>query len=166
MKKTMLLTLILSILAISIPYNVRAAEDIPAAAGEEYIEYFDGGYIINSLVDVYDSAVDGSLSTYATQITTKSATSSVYDSNNKLVAEFVLTATFTYNGSSATCIDALYTTQIYDKNWKFTDASVDRASNYATGNYTIKKTLLFITQATANGKLTMTCDKNGNVTVK
>ena len=31
MKKTMLLTLILSILAISIPYNVKAAEDIPAS---------------------------------------------------------------------------------------------------------------------------------------
>lgn len=164
MKKTMLLTLILSILAISIPYNVKAAEDIPAAAGEEYIEYFDGGYIVHSVA--YDYAEAGSVSTYATQITTKSATSSVYDSNNKLVAEFVLTATFTYTGSSATCIDALYTTQIYDKNWKFTDASVDRASNYATGTFTIKKTLLFITQATKSDTIKMTCDKNGNVTVK
>lgn len=168
MKKALLLTLILSLITVGIPFNVKAAEAVPAdiAAGE-YIEYFDGGYIVHSEAYGYDSADAYSISTSGpTRPITKSADSNVYDNNNKLVAVFTLTATFTYNGSTATCTDASYTTKIYDSNWKFTAASAEKASNYAVGTFTVKKTFLFITQATVSDKITITCDRNGNVTVK
>lgn len=83
----------------------------------------------------------------------------------KTIAVYKLTATFQYTGSSVSCKSATFSTTVSNKypNWKFSKTSTAHTNNSATGRFTLKKSLLGITTKSISQKLTITCDKNGNI---
>ena len=87
-----------------------------------------------------------------------------YDSGNTLVWEASITATFTYNGTTASCTSVSKSTTIYNNSWRCTASSCSKSGATATGNFTFKHYVLGVPVKTINKTLTLTCDPNGNVT--
>ncbi|MBQ7597503.1 MAG: hypothetical protein IJU56_02875 [Clostridia bacterium] len=94
---------------------------------------------------------------------TESKHYSYYDNNSNLDWRASITATFSYNGTSASCTDVSKSTTIYDSAWKCTSSSCSKSGATATGNFTFKRYVLLVPVQTVNKTLTLTCDANGNV---
>lgn len=95
---------------------------------------------------------------------TETKTYKYYDSNNNLCWKASITASFTYNGVTASCTSVSKSTTIYDTSWRCTASSCSKSGATATGSFTFKHYVLGIPVKTINKTLTLTCDKNGNVT--
>lgn len=135
--------------------GVQAKEYLPLDS-DKTIEYFsDGSYIITELSE-YNSLDKSSIS--------RSKTSTYYDNNNTSVWFVRLTATFSYNGTTATCTSSSTSYTIYDTAWQVTNAVASRSGNTATGDFTVKKYFLGIPIKTVNRTLTLTCSPSGVVT--
>ena len=119
------------------------------------IEYFnDGSYSIITLETI--SMTKGTVS--------KSKSYKYYNSNSILQWKATLTASFSYNGSTASCTSASASYTIYKDSWSNTLSTASKSGATATGNFTFKHYVLGICTKTVNKTLTLTCDKNGNVT--
>ena len=121
------------------------------------IEYFDdGSYGIVTFEPSLLLATKGTV--------TKTKKYSYYDSSNNLCWYVTLSGTFTYNGTSANCSNASIAYHIYKNSWSLTSANSSRSGATATGNFTFKNYVLGVPIQTVNKTLTLTCDKNGNIT--
>ena len=85
-----------------------------------------------------------------------------YDSDGASQWKVVLTGSFTYTGSSATCISSSVDVTIYNSAWYVSYKTAGKSGNKATASVTMK---------TENGSvvgnipvsLTLTCDANGSL---
>jgi len=83
--------------------------------------------------------------------------------NGVLEWSAVLTAQFEYNGQSATCTSANCAVFIVDESWHEVSNVTTRSGATATTSLVISRKLLGITVKTINETITLTCDKNGNL---
>ena len=118
--------------------------------------YANGDYAVITMQDASEKANTGTV--------TKSKYYDYYDSSNVLQWTIQLTATFTYNGTTATCTSATPGHTIYNTSWQVTKETASRSGATATGEFTIKKYVLGIPVKTVNKTLTLTCTPNGTVT--
>jgi len=118
------------------------------------ITYEDGGYIVIELLQIQTR----SSNTIAGQKQIKR-----YDTNNQLEWQAVLTAQFEYNGQSATCTSANCAVFTVDESWHEVSNVTTRSGGTATTSLVISRKLLGITVKTINETITLTCDKNGNL---
>ena len=87
-----------------------------------------------------------------------------YTSSNGITQwKATLKATFTYDGSTSRCtsVDSP-SVVIYDNTWSLDSKSCSKSGNTATGNITMAKKLL-LGSSKAPITLTLSCDKNGNL---
>ncbi len=127
-----------------------------AVSNTRTIEYFeDGAYIVTEITE--------NKITRATNTKSGSKTSKYYNSKNVLEWTVILNATFTYNGSTATCTSANNSYSIVNTAWKVTDAKSSRSGNTATGNFTVKRYALGIVTKTENRTLKLSCSANGTL---
>lgn len=89
-----------------------------------------------------------------------SKTYNIKNSSQVTLASFTLSCTFTYDGSTSTCTSASHSEAIYDSTWKFTSATASRSGNKGIGSFIAKCSA---TGQTVSKTLTLTCDKNGNI---
>ena len=163
-KLSVCLFLILSIL-LTVSFPIFASEDssnLVQSDGSTVITYSDGSTLTISAVQIDDNNMS-LCATSKTRIAERTATYN--NSNGELEWKYVLKGTFSYvEGVSVTCTNASYTQNIYASNWKFSDGSATKSGNvaYGKGKYVLKF-LLFPTK-TCNIDISLTCDKNGNVT--
>lgn len=75
----------------------------------------------------------------------------------------ILTGTFTYDGTSATCTEATVTTYVYADNWYEVSKSSVKSGDTATGSVTMGRTVLGITVAKETYNMTLTCSPNGTL---
>lgn len=102
---------------------------------------------------------------FATQSTvTKTKYCNYFDSNGKLLWSVSLKATFTYNHRKAVCVSSEITYEIRDSDWKMLSYTSNEDSNTATGEFSIRQYKLGVPLKLIEKTLTLTCDKNGNVT--
>ena len=87
-----------------------------------------------------------------------------YDSNDNLVWEASITASFTYNGTTATCIDVSKSITVYDSSWKCKTADCSKDGETAMGSFTMKRHRFLKPSQNQSCSFTLTCDKNGNIT--
>ena len=125
-----------------------------AATDEIVITYEDGSYLV---VTVNESA------TRSGTTKTGKKTYSYYDANDNLEWKAVLSATFTYTGSTSTCTNATCTTTVYNSNWYEYSKSTTRNGGTATTNLVMGRKLLGVTVSKFSRTLTLTCDSNGNL---
>lgn len=127
-----------------------------APIGDEEIEYLqDGGYIVTTVEESHTRASGSKSGT---------KTKAHYDSNDNLNWKIVLSGQFTYTGTSATCTSASVAVNIYDSAYSKKDSSSSRSGNVAYGSATISRKVLGVTISTNTYNLTLTCDKDGNLT--
>lgn len=126
------------------------------AQQREIIRHEDGSYTV---VTVSREATAARATNYARG----NRVYDYYSDTNVLQWKAVLNATFTYNGSSATCtsVNSLNVT-IYDSSWSVGSKSTSRSGNTAYGYLTMERRIAGGTQGVPV-TLTLTCDRNGNL---
>lgn len=75
----------------------------------------------------------------------------------------ILTGTFTYDGTTATCTESSVTTYVYASNWYEVSKTAGKSGNTATGSVTMGRTVLGITVAQETYNMTLTCSPNGTL---
>lgn len=130
---------------------------IQGNAAENPIEtvYFDDGSYLTVEIITNGSRATGSV--------TGSKPATYYDSDGVAQWKAILSGTFTYTGTSATCTSANMSVTIYDSSWYVISKSASKSGNTATGNATIGDKLGGVTVSKAPVSLTLTCDANGNL---
>ncbi len=157
MKK--LLTLLLTtalLLSASVPSfaNDLTSNDIITSTNTN-IEYYDDGTYLVTTMETENNSTRSTINKYKS--------SSLHDNDGTTLWTVKLTATFNYNGTTATCTSASTSYTIYDDQWRVTSATASKSGNKATGNFTVKRYLLGIPIATKDVTVTLTCSPNGTV---
>lgn len=122
----------------------------------------DGLYLYIELMETLPTGQNSILSTTSSKGAT--LTSTITDSSGNVLAKYVLSASFTYNGSTSTCTSANHNTNAYANGWSFSSATSSKSGNTAYGSYTAVNKYLLITIQTVSGNVSISCDKNGNIT--
>lgn len=151
MKKLLSLCIVLTLTFTLFSFSSSALND---QKDPSIIRFEDGSYIELC-------AVEETTATRATN--TKSGQKSAIYRNSNDVEQWraTLSATFTYNGSSATCTSASITSSVSNGNWKFTEKTTAKSGNKATGDITVKHYVLGIPTKTVEQTITITCSASG-----
>lgn len=147
MKRFFTLFLVIS-LVFSFPLFASATQN----TNEDIIYLDDGSYIIVTIT---------SMDTRATGSKTDSKSYNFYSSNDELEWKAVLSGTFTYNGTSATCTSSSCNVTIYDTSWYEVSKSATKSGNTASATVTMGRKVLGITVSKKDYSLSLSCDKNG-----
>lgn len=135
----------------SLPLQSMAA----APATSEEIIYFEDGSYLTTVITGGTSRASGSF--------TKTKTSTYYESNGTAVWDIALTASFIYTGISATCTSCSGKVTVYSSNWYEISKSTSRDGGSAFCNVEMGRKVLGITLEKVPHTVTLTCDKDGNV---
>lgn len=153
MKKKVLSALLACILLIcAIPIQAYASEE--GTENDSIIYFEDGSSITVSLVES---------SARASGTKTGRKTYTYKDANGVEQWVAVLTASFTYTGTSSTCTSASCTVTISDSAWYEVSKTTTRSGNTATTELVMGEKFLGITFTKLSYTLTLTCDANGNL---
>lgn len=173
--KKLITFLMAALLTLCIPFSTVYAFDFDASSmtqqttfTEDLADGFYAEYTLTTSGDDLSASCLGIASAVATASTSKTVTSSltckVYNSSSDVIASYVLTGTFTYDGSTSKCTNATYSTTTYASGWSFSSASATYSGNTAAGSFTAVHKVLFVTVQTVNKILTISCDKDGVIT--
>ena len=143
------MVLIVVMLVCTIPVNVSAAQ-----AQESVITFDDGSYLRITIEDV---------SARATNTRTANKYLTHYNSSDEVLWEAKLTASFTYTGTTSSCTSASCSVTVNDSAWYVVSKSASYSGNTATANLTMGKKFLGITIDKPKYTITLTCDKDGNL---
>lgn len=137
-------------------FLLASAVVVAQAAKKEVIYHGDGGYTV---VTVTKEVTEGRAANYSRG----EKEYEHFTGDDILQWKAVLDATFTYNGSSATCtkVNGLNVT-IYDSSWSVGSKSTSKSGNTAYGYLTMRGMLVGGEQGVPV-TLTLTCDRNGNL---
>lgn len=166
-KKLLLTTIILSLILFLLPTQFVSAASIDSNINSSKIiaiEYLDdGSYLVTEL---YENDNDD----IALLSTVKAANKVVtrYSSSGEALCALKLTATFSYDGSTVSCVGTTHTEYSYDDAWSVEDVTTSHSSSStskasATGNCNFVKRFLGITTNRISASTTIYCDVNGNL---
>lgn len=119
------------------------------------VVYFeDGSYMVRELFVVQ---------TRASGTKTGSKVATYYTSDGTAEWKVTLTGTFSYTGTSAACTASNASVTIYNSNWYTISRNANKSGNAAISSVTMGYKTLGITTNRETSNLTLTCDKNGNL---
>ncbi len=140
------------LLAFIFPINAMAAS---IQSTEERSVYFeDGSYITVTLSEVQ---------TRASGTKSGSKTYRSYTSDGTEEWRAVLTGTFTYTGSSATCTASSCNITISNTAWYVVSKTATKSSNTAKASITMGRKLLGVTIEKKSADLSLSCSANGTL---
>lgn len=148
MKRVISFLLVAFMLTAIIPVSGKAVRKT-----EETIYYADGSYMTIAVIYAPVRATWG---------VTGSKQYTYYESNSVAQWKVVLTGTFTYTGSSASCTESSVDVTIYNSAWYIGDKLASKSGNTAKAFVTMKRTNNDVT-ATVPVNLALSCDANGNL---
>ena len=151
MKKFLCLALTVIMLIGIVPVGVLAAD---TTFDSSIIHFEDGTYMEVTI---------GEASTRATNTKTGYKKYTFRNNKDEILWEATLSATFTYNGTSSSCTSGSCSVSISNNNWYVVSNSTTRSGNTATTHLTMGKKFLGITIDKPEYTITLTCDKNGNL---
>lgn len=148
-KRIVSLILVLVVLLVYFPSYTYAAS---VNESEQIIELENGCSLVITIREV-PSRASG----------TKTATKNYsYKADNGTVEwKAVLTGTFTYDGTTATCTESSVTTYVYASNWYEVSKTAGKSGNTATGSVTMGRTVLGFTVAKETYNMSLTCSPDG-----
>lgn len=121
----------------------------------EKIIYFDDG----SYITVETSVIE----TRANSTRTGKKTYTGKDSNGDEQWRAVLTGTFTYNGTTATCTSSSCSVTVVNDAWYVVSKSTSKSGSSALGDLTMGRKFIGITVEKKTINMKLTCDKNGTL---
>lgn len=143
------LSVILSVvLLLPVTGTAFASENITA----EIVYLEDGSYLVIETAQIMTRAAN----------TTSGFTRITYNDTDDVTRwRAILTGTFTYDGTTATCTDSSVTTYVYASNWYEVSKTAGKRGNTATGSVTMGRTVLGFTVAQETYSMSLTCSPNG-----
>lgn len=153
MKRTLSLVLCLIITLSTLTPFIAHAEEL-SEENKEIIVFDDGSYL---------EIVTTSVSTRASGSKTGYKNYTYVDNSNVLQWKATLTASFTYTGTSSTCTSANCSVSISNSAWYVVSNSTSRSGNTATTNLTMGRKALGVTVSKPSFVITLSCDKDGNL---
>lgn len=154
MKQGIKIIAMLLLLSLLVPANILTAE--AAVSSEENVIYYeDGSYITIELIE-YE--------TRALNMTTGSKSYTYQNSSGAVQWKAVLTGTFSYNGSSATCTVSACDVTITNKDWYVISKTASKSGNVARCNVTMGEKYLGNKIDERAISIKLTCDAKGNLT--
>ena len=127
MKKV--LSFALSVLTLLFSISVFVSAEDYTITEVEYLE--DGSYFITTVSEYTNYNISTLFAKSSSKTKTKST--GYYNSNGDAYWTASITATFTYNGSTASCTSVSKSTTIYNSAWKCTASSCGKSGATATG---------------------------------
>lgn len=152
MRRTISLLLAVVTILLILPFGSVSAEEHKAPV--DIIRFDDGSYI--------KITMDG-VTAVASKTVTKSKNYTYYNGDNVASWKITLTGTFTYTGTTSTCTASSCTVTIYNDSWYVVSKSATKSGNTASATVTMGLKILGITICKDTYNITLTCDKNGNV---
>lgn len=149
MKKLFAILSVVLLLTMLFPLEAFAAEQI-VSSETVYLE--DGSYCVVTLTESMGRS---------SKTGTKS--SKHYDSNGVLQWTLTVTGTFKYDGSTATCTSVSHSVTISNSAWSVSAQGSTKGGNTAKAVVTMVKTVLGAQTLTQTKTLTLSCDKDGNL---
>lgn len=149
MKRFFCMILFIALCLNMLPLSIFAQE-----TDEEVIELADGSY--------YTVTIQESVNR-ASGTKTGNKTKTYYNSDGVAQWKLVVTGTFSYNGSSATCTASSSSVTILDSSWYTISKSATKSANTATANANMGKKVLGVTTTKIPATVTLSCDANGNL---
>ena len=136
-------------------FPVLSNADEDRCGNMEMVEYLsDGSYFVTEIERI--ETLDKGTVSFLKQL-------HYYNSSDDLQWTMKLNAAFTYNGTTAACTSCSVTYTIQNTAWHYDSKQETIDGNVATGTLTMVKKLLGIPIKTVTRTLTITCDKDGNV---
>lgn len=125
------------------------------------IEYLDDGTILEITVTENISFAMTLANTY---VKTGSKTYTNKNADGDTLWWFKLSGQYSVNeGVSSVCTSSWYSHSVLNDNWSLKSASTSKSGSKALAEATFIRKVLFITAETKEISLTLTCDKNGNL---
>ena len=148
-------SIILALLFIITSSICSFASQISINSNNETIKYEDGSYVIISITTDHNDFYT----------TSKSAKKDYKFFNSKDELQWTATVygTFSFNGTTSSCIKASTAYKIYNKSWKVKNSTASKKNNSAIGNFTIKHYMIGIPVQTETFKVTLSCKPNGTL---
>ena len=162
-KFTLLLSLVFVFCFLTnISVSAAPFTDYSVNSSNSYIEYLDdGSYFVITL-----ESNDGTATLSTNKVGTKTTT--YYSSSNVALCALTISATFSYDGSTVSCVGTQYKTYSYDDEWSVenivtsrNNSSTTKASATASGNFVMRS--LGIKVKSIPTSTTIYCDKNGTL---
>lgn len=150
--KKFLCLLMLSVILINMIPIYAFASSSPQTDGE-VIYLDDGSYIVVEL------SQENALARTTAQ---KSRSYTYYSSKDEALWKAVLTGTFTYNGSTATCTSSICDVTIYDDAWYVVSNYASKSGASATAEVAMGKNFLGITVDKETISISLTCSPTGS----
>lgn len=172
MKKKLFSSIVLIVAMCLLPVNfVSAASNKYDAEIEPdvYIEYLDDGsyFIVETNIDKVVSSLVASTNATSTY-TTGHAIRTYYTSSGTAVCALKITGTFSYDGSTVSCVGTKSTKYSYNSAWSVEDVSTSHGSSSSTETYAradgkfVKRVLGIVTNRITT-HITVYCSKNGTI---
>ena len=138
-----------NLLVVLLCINLMSSTAFAFETNEERIDYSDGSF-----------AIITTETSYIRSTINRSKIYNYYNSSQEKCFSYILSASFTYNGTTS-CADSCYADMdIYRKGW-----DVDSHDEYTSGNTAYGEAVFSGPGGASRAvSLTLTCDKNGNVT--
>lgn len=150
-RRTFSLLLACILLLLEAPITASAAE---YSIGSQNIMLEDGSYLEIIITET---------GTRASGTKSGSKVTNYRDSEGVLQWQAVLSANFTYSGTTATCTSANCTVTIYNSAWYVISNSTSRSGNAATTELTMGYKVLGVTTFRPAYTIILSCDPNGNL---
>lgn len=150
LKKRIFSFLLAILIFVSVLPVARAAESVE----EEIIYLEDGQYLVITITESLSRATNSK--TGAKMIEWK-------DTDGALLWKAVLSGTFTYNGTTATCTASSVSVTVYADNWYEVSKTAGKSGASATGSVTMGRKVLGITVAKDTYGMTLTCSPTGTL---
>ena len=117
-------------------------------------EFTDGSILYEGKIETLDCTRGG--------VTSQRSYYYQNSSGNVLWTATVI-GTFTYNGRTSSCTSASCRTTIYDSAWSEESCDAHTSGSSAVGSVVMLRKWLFFTLESVPVTITLTCDKNGNL---
>ena len=162
MKKVLCLVLLLC-LSLSIFPGASASADI-GESPVEVIRHADGSYTLVT-IEAASEACSAKTAEIDNVTATKSGSKTYthYNSSGVQLWSATLTASFSYNGITASCTSANCSVSISNNAWVVISKSCTKSGNTATANVTMGRQAAGVTIQIIPITITLSCDANGNL---
>jgi hypothetical protein len=165
MKKKISLILAISIIfsLLSVSSAFASSANYNTNASDSYIEYLDDGSYFVTEIEQNNSGIS-----LLSSEKVGSKTTTYYSSSGKALCALKITGTFSYDGSTVSCVGTKSTKYVYDDSWSVENVTTSHGNSsstkaYATAGGKFVNKLLGITVKSISASVTVYCDKNGNL---
>lgn len=145
-------SMVLSVILLLSALSFRVCAVSNEAVATEVIPLEDGGYLEVTIVQSMARSTKSGNKYYTYK-----------DSAGAIKWQAILSATFSYDGTTSSCTSSACSVSVYDSSWSLASKYAYRSGNTAYASVTMSYTTAGVETSRSTYKLSLSCDENGNL---